>query len=50
MQDHDPNIVTSSLSRTVTRNDISVEVMIYRLEHDPKWALEVVNAAKASTV
>lgn len=50
MQDRDPNIVTSGLSRTVSRDGISVEVMIYRLEHDPKWALEVVNAAKTSTV
>jgi hypothetical protein len=50
VQDRDPNIVTSGLSRIVTRDGISVEVMIYRLEHDPKWALEVVNATKTSTV
>lgn len=50
MQDRDPNIVQSGLSRTVTRDGVSVEVMIYRLEHDPKWALEVVNDAKTSTV
>lgn len=50
MQDRDPNIVQSSLSRTVSRNGVSVEVMIYRLEHDPKWGLEVVNEAKTSTV
>lgn len=50
MQDRDPNIVHSGLSRTVEHEGVSVEVMIYRLEHDPKWALEVVNEAKTSTV
>ena len=50
MQDRDPNIVQSGLSRTVTVQGASVEVKIYRLEHDPKWALEVVNEAKTSTV
>ena len=50
MQDRDPNIVHSGLSRTVTVQGVSVEVLIYRLEHDPKWALEVVNDAKTSTV
>ena len=50
MQDRDPNIVQSGLSRTVTVQGATVEVLIYRLEHDPKWALEVVNEAKTSTV
>ena len=50
MPDRDPNIVNSGLSRTVEVEGVSVEVMIYRLEHDPKWALEVVNDAKTSTV
>ena len=50
MQDRDPNIIHSGLSRTVTREGATVEVLIYRLEHDPKWALEVVNEAKTSTV
>ena len=50
MQDRDPNIVQSGLSRTVEIDGTSVEVLIYRLEHDPKWALEVVNEAKTSTV
>ena len=50
MSDRDPNIVNSGLSRTVSRDGTSVDVMIYRLEHDPKWALEVVNDAKTSTV
>ncbi len=50
MQDRDPNIVNSGLSRTVEVEGVSVEVMIYRLEHDPKWALEVVNENGTSTV
>lgn len=50
VQDRDPNIVHSGLSRTVTLQGVSVEVLIYRLEHDPKWALEVINEAKTSTV
>ena len=50
VQDRDPNIVQSGLSRTVTVQGATVEVLIYRLEHDPKWALEVVNEAKTSTV
>ena len=50
MHDRDPNIIHSGLSRTVTIQGASVEVLIYRLEHDPKWALEVVNEAKTSTV
>lgn len=50
MQDREPNIVYSGLSRTVTDDGITVEVKIYRLEHDPKWALEVVNAKGTSTV
>ena len=51
MSDADPNIVTSSLSRGVTGDGITVRVEIYRLEHEPgKWVLEVVNAAGTSTV
>lgn len=50
MQERDPNIVNSGLSRTVTAQGARVEVMIYRLEHDPQWALEVVNENGTSTV
>lgn len=50
MQDRDPNIITSGLSRTVTRDGVTVELAIYRLEHDPKWTMEVINAAGTSTV
>lgn len=50
MEDRDPNIVTPGLSRTVTQDGVSVELGIYRLEHDPKWTMEVVNQAGTSTV
>lgn len=48
--DRDPNIIHSGLSRTITCDGVSVEVLIYRLENDPKWALEVVNEERSSTV
>ena len=50
MPDRDPNIVTSSLSRTVTVDGVTVVVNIYRLEHDPQWSLEVINEIGTSTV
>lgn len=50
MRGRDPNIVTSGLSRKVQRDGITVEVNIYRLEDEPGWALEVVNAKGTSTV
>ena len=50
MSDRDPNIVTSGLSRTVTVDGVTVVVNIYRLEHEPQWALEVVNEIGTSTV
>ncbi len=50
MQDRDPNIVYSGLSGPITRDGIIVDVQIYRLEHDPKWALEVINGEGTSTV
>ena len=50
MPDSDPNIIVSPLSRTVSREGVTVTVHIYRLEHDPRWALEVVNENGTSTV
>ena len=50
MPDRDPNIVTSGLSRAVTVDGVTVVVNIHRLEHDPQWALEVVNEVGTSTV
>ena len=50
MQDRDPNIVISGLSRTVTRDGITVEVNICRLEHESRWVLEVISEKGTSTV
>lgn len=50
MADRDPNLITSSLSREVSRNGVAVRVEIYRLEDRPGWSLEVVNDRGTSTV
>jgi len=50
MSERDPNIVNSGLSRTVTRDGVTVEVSIIRLEHESEWSLEVVNSANTSIV
>ena len=50
MNEREPNIVTSSFSRHVTREGITVEVCIYRLEATMEWSLEVVNSAGTSIV
>lgn len=49
MSDRDPNIVNSSLTGLVTIDGVTVDVQVYRLEHDPKWPLEVINEAGTST-
>ena len=46
----EPNLVISSLSGPVTRDDVNVEVLIVRLEHETTWTLEVVNDAGTSIV
>ena len=43
-------IITSSLSRKFTRDGITIEILIYRLENDPAWQLEVVDPEGGSTV
>ena len=48
--ERDPDLVRSSFSGPVTRLAVMVRLEIYRLEHDPKWVLEVVNEAGTSTV
>lgn len=48
--DREPNIVRSGLSGRVNQDGITLEVEIYRLEDDPRWALEVVDHTGASTV
>ena len=50
MKERLPNLVHSGLSGIVSRDDITVEVFIYRLESEPKWSLEVVNSAGTSIV
>jgi hypothetical protein len=50
MEKREPNLITSGLSRHVTRDGITVELCIYRLENKPGWSLEVVNSAGTSIV
>jgi hypothetical protein len=50
MEEREPNLVTSGLSRYVTQDDITVELCIYRLETKPEWTLEVVNSEGTSIV
>jgi hypothetical protein len=50
MSQHDPNLVTSSLSGVVSQDGVKVEICIVRLEHEKLWTLEVVNAAGTSVV
>ena len=48
--DSDPVLVKSCYSGPVTRQAVTVRLEIYRLEHDPKWVLEVVNENGTSIV
>ena len=50
MSDRDPNIAYSGLSRKVTRDGITVDVVIVRLERETAWSLEVANSANTSIV
>ncbi len=50
MIERDPKIVKSALSRTVTKDGVTVEVSIIRLELETEWSLEVVNDKKTSIV
>ena len=43
-------LITSPLSRKFTRDGITIEILIYRIDADPAWQLEVVDAAGGSTV
>jgi uncharacterized protein len=45
-----PNIGTSGFSRHVTKDGITVELCIYRLEEESRWTLEVVNDTGTSIV
>jgi hypothetical protein len=50
MDQREPNLVYSSLSRMVTKDGVTVEVPIVRLENETKWSLEVVNSSGTSIV
>ncbi len=50
MIERDPKIVTSRLSRTVTKDGVTVEVSIIRLEGETEWSLEVINDKSTSIV
>ncbi|WP_394891098.1 hypothetical protein ACG873_07185 [Mesorhizobium sp. AaZ16] len=51
MQDKsNPTVIVSALCSRVTGGGISVDIQIYRLEHETAWTLEVVDHEGASTV
>ena len=50
MSERDPEIITSRLSRAVTKDGVTVEVSIIRLKGETGWSLEVVNAKNTSIV
>ena len=50
MTERDPNLVTSGLSGEINRNEVTIELCIYRLEHEDEWSLEVVNSNGTSIV
>jgi hypothetical protein len=50
MEDRDPNIVTSGLSRHVAEDGVRIKVLISKLEHDREWSLEVINSTGTSIV
>ena len=45
-----PNLVRSGLSGIVSKDNVTVEVIIVRLESESNWSLEVVNDAGTSIV
>jgi hypothetical protein len=50
MDQREPNLVHSRLSRTVTKDGVTVQVSIVRLENETAWSLEVVNSSGSSIV
>jgi hypothetical protein len=50
MNQREPNLVHSGLSRMVTKDGVNVEVSIVRLENETSWSLEVVNSSGTSIV
>ena len=49
MNEQEPKIIESALSRNVTKDGITLELCIYKLE-DTDWSLEVVNSNGSSIV
>ena len=50
MKERIPNLVRSGLSSIVSKDNVTVEVIIVRLESESKWSLEVLNNAGTSIV
>ena len=50
MKERIPNLVRSGLSGIVSKDNVTVEVIIVRLESESKWSLEVLNNAGTSIV
>lgn len=50
MDDDEPNLITSGLSRTIVWNGYRLQLEIYRLDDRPGWTLEVVNQIGTSIV
>ena len=48
--DQEYKIINSALSQKITRDGTTIEVLIYRGEHEAAWILEVVDHAGGSTV
>ena len=48
--DDETKLITSRLSRKITRDGITVEVLIFRGEADTEWILEVIDQEGASTI
>ena len=50
MKERIPNLVRSGLSGIVSKDNVTVKVIIVRLESESNWSLEVVNDAGTSIV
>lgn len=50
MAEREPNLIRSSLSRKVSRDGVTVRVVIYRIKDRLGWPLEVVNDKGTSMV
>ena len=50
MKERIPNLVRSGLSGIVSKDNVTVKVIVVRLESESNWSLEVVNDAGTSIV